>query len=129
MRFTQGPPRGPSLERTRVPVFAVGRRVSVAGSSEKSADVTLTDEAGTTAVGTLRSGSEVEILAWRPRGADGARYRVRATRNAIEGWLGAASLSSPPKPAAVVREAAPERRPVPTLTPGKSGRPLGTRSK
>ncbi len=132
MRFAQGPPRGPSSERVRVPVFAVGRRVRVACSSENAAGVTLMDETGTTAIGKLSGGSEVEILAWRPRGAEGTRYRVRATRNALEGWLGVASLSSPAKPSALVRRIAAAAPPVPALASGKSGdsgRRVGPRSK
>jgi len=89
------------------------------------------DETGTTAIGKLSGGSEVEILAWRPRGAEGTRYRVRATRNALEGWLGVASLSSPAKPSALVRAAA-AAPPVPALASGKSGnsgRRVGPRSK
>jgi len=113
-------------------VFAVGRRVRVAGSSENAAGVTLMDETGTTAIGKLSGGSEVEILAWRPRGAEGTRYRVRATRNALEGWLGVASLSSPAKPSALVRRIAAAAPPVPALASGKSGdsgRRAGPRSK
>src|SRR5204862_509600 len=83
--------------------------------SESAAGGTLMDETGTTAIGKLSGGSEVEILAWRPRGAEGTRYRVRATRNALEGWLGVASLSSPAKPSALVRRIAAAAPPVPAL--------------
>src|SRR5207249_11239010 len=132
MRFAQGPSRGPSPERVRVPVFAVGRRVRVACARESSAGATLTDETGTNVLGSLSDGSEVEILAWRPRGSEGTRYRVRATRNALEGWLGVASLSSPAKPSALVRGIAVAAPPVPALASGKSGdsgRRVGPRAK
>src|SRR2546428_12016719 len=87
MRFSQGPSRGPSPERVRVPVFAIGRRVRVACAGGNSAGVTLTDDTGTNALGSLSDGSEGEILAWRPRGAEGTRDPGRATRNAPGGWL------------------------------------------
>src|SRR5262249_58845287 len=42
----------------------------------------------------LADGTEVEILAWRPRGFHGTRYRVRATRDGLEGWLAVDNLRS-----------------------------------
>ena len=36
----------------------------------------------------------VEILAWRPGGTRGVRYRVRATDNSAEGWVAVQSLRS-----------------------------------
>jgi hypothetical protein len=74
-------------------VFAVGRRVFVACSGASLAGVTLTDDSGASAGGSLRDGAEVEIIAWRPLGSQGTRYRVRSSRG-VEGWLGVADLRS-----------------------------------
>jgi hypothetical protein len=93
MRFAQGPFRGSSPLRVRVPVFAVGRRVYVTCSG-RAAHVALTDDVGANALASLTDGSEVEILAWRPRGFGGTRYRVRTTRNGLEGWLAVGDLRS-----------------------------------
>jgi hypothetical protein len=78
--------------RTHPSVFAVGRRVYVGCVGERLAHVALTDDAGTDALARLADGPAVEILAWRPRGSDGTRYRVRSTRNGLEGCLAVASL-------------------------------------
>jgi len=85
------PASAPVRERGRAAVFAVGRRVFVACSAARLAGVTLTDDTGATACGKLSDGAEVEILAWRPLGSQGTRYRVRSSRG-IEGWLGVADL-------------------------------------
>jgi hypothetical protein len=71
-------------------VFAVGRRVYVACSVAR---VTLTDEAGEKSVGSLKRGTQVEIVAWRPLGPDGTRYRVRSPLTGVEGWLGVGNIS------------------------------------
>ena len=81
-RFRATPP-----VRRQVSVFAVGRRVYVACSEAHPAPVTLTDAAGTNALTRVADGTEVEILAWRPRGSDGTRYCVRSTCNGVMGWL------------------------------------------
>jgi hypothetical protein len=90
-RFRAAPP-----ERTRASVFAVGRRVYVACVGDRLAHVALTDDAGADAQTRLADGTEVEILAWRPRGSRGTRYRVRATRDGREGWLAVENLRSTP---------------------------------
>jgi len=90
-RFRAAPP-----VRTRASVFAVGRRVFVACVGERLAHVVLTDDACADARTRLADGTEVEILAWRPRGAHGTRYRVRATRDGREGWLAVDNLRSTP---------------------------------
>ena len=77
--------------RTRAPIFAVGRRVYVASSGDRATRLTLTDDAGSDAPTSLADGTEVEILAWRPR-SSGTHYRVRSTRSGLEGWLAAGSL-------------------------------------
>jgi hypothetical protein len=79
--------RAATLVRPRASVFAVGRRVYVASAGDGLAHVALTDDAGADARTRLTDGTEVEILAWRPRKFDGTRYRVRVTREGFEGWL------------------------------------------
>jgi hypothetical protein len=76
-------------------VFAVGRRVYVACSV---ACVTLTDDAGEKSVGSLKRGTQVEILAWRPLGSNGTRYQVRSTLTGVEGWLGVGNICSVDSP-------------------------------
>src|SRR5262249_28092663 len=78
--------------RRRTAVFAVGRRVYVAALGERPTHVALTDDAGADARTRLADGTEVEVLAWRPRGSGDTRYRVRATRNGLEGWLAVDNL-------------------------------------
>ncbi len=95
MPFSWGPRRGPAPVRPRGPVFAVGQRVSVTCSGGQPTRVALTDDAGSKALGNLVDGTEVEIIAWRPNGFRGARYRVRATSGGVEGWLAVASLRGP----------------------------------
>jgi hypothetical protein len=102
--------------RTRASVFAVGRRVYVACVGERLAQVALTDDGGADARTVLADGTEVEILAWRPRGSRGTRYHVRATRNGREGWLAVENLratpsavSAPVAPAPAATDPAPSR--------------------
>ena len=94
MGFPRAPLRAPSSVGVRAAVFAVGRRVYVAGSGNRLAPVTLTDDAGRMAVASLLDGCEVAILGWRPGWAGSARYRVRAMRTGIEGWLAVGNLRS-----------------------------------
>jgi hypothetical protein len=61
-------------------VFAVGRRVYVGR-------VTLTDETGKTERDSLKDGTEVAILGWRPGSGDSTQYHVRATESGVEGWV------------------------------------------
>jgi hypothetical protein len=94
MGFPQGSFRKPSPVRIRTAVFAVGRRVRVACSDSRPPRVALTDDAGANPQESLADGTEVEILAWRPRGSAGTRYLVRSTRNGLEGWLAVGNLRS-----------------------------------
>ncbi len=50
------------------------------------------DDAGGTGTQRLTDGDEVEILAWRPRGAGGPRYRVQSRKHGLEGWISAEHL-------------------------------------
>jgi hypothetical protein len=81
------------------------------------------DERGTTTAGGLGDGTEVEVLAWRPRGSAGTRYRVRARENGSDGWLGADELRK-----TAVR---PAPTPMATMTSASSSgaahRPFGQR--
>jgi hypothetical protein len=54
--------------------------------------VRLTDQYGKFPAVQLRDGAEVEVLAWRPRGSAGTRYRVRDQADGADGWLGADEL-------------------------------------
>jgi hypothetical protein len=81
------------------PVFGIGRRVRVTCPPDALAGATVTDESGVTALASLADGTEVEIVAWRPRGAGGPRYRIRSTRDGVEGWISSRSLRPAPAPA------------------------------
>ena len=122
MAFPRGPLRAPAPVRIRVSVFAVGRRVYVACAGDRSARVTLTD-ADERPLATLRDGTEVAILAWRPGWAGAARYRVRATDSGLEGWLPVGNLRSTAAPTA---PPPPAVRPAP-LRVEESGRRFGQR--
>jgi hypothetical protein len=122
--------RAAPLVRTHASVFAVGRRVYVACAGDRLAHVALTDDAGADARSRLADGTEVEILAWRPRGSNGTRYRVRATREGLEGWIAGNNLRS-----TLVAVSAPSE-PPPTATgsaprvtdSGDAGRRFGQRA-
>ena len=88
-RFRANPP--PSA-RSAGAVFAIGRHVFVASAVASTSGVMLTDDSGANASGKLRDGTEVEIVAWRPRGTLGTRYLVRSPLHGLEGWLGAGQL-------------------------------------
>ena len=121
--------RAAPLVRTHASVFAVGRRVYVACAGDRLAHVALTDDAGADARSRLADGTEVEILAWRPRKFDGTRYRVRVTREGFEGWLAGDNLRSTP-----VAISAPMERPAATASVpramglGDAGRRFGQRA-
>jgi len=94
------------------------------------AHVALTDDADADALARLADGTAVEILAWRPRGSDGTRYRVRSTRNGLEGWLAVDSLRSTPLPSQPIEppRAATGSAPLRATEPGDSGRRFGQRA-
>ncbi len=110
------PPRArnipPRPGRDTGPVLAVGGRALVASPSNAAP---LTDETGHRPAGSLSDGSTVEILAWRPRGAGGTRYKVRST-DGTEGWLAADRLRAIPRPVTPARlppTPVPSARPAP----------------
>jgi hypothetical protein len=84
-------------------VFAVGQRVVVVCPTGRADRVPLTATDGTSPRGVLTTGTEVEIVAWQPHRAGGARYCV-AARGGVEGWLPAVHLRAVPRaaPAKVV---------------------------
>src|SRR5262249_3750772 len=90
MAFVQNSFRPRLPARTRGPVFAVGWHAYVACGGEGPAVLMSTDNDGAEAQSTLADGTEVEILAWRPR-SSGTRYRVRSGAG-VEGWLAAGRL-------------------------------------
>jgi|SRR5581483_7028831 len=112
------------LPRSAAPM-AVGQRVFVDSAGNRSGDVILADESGKVPSAThLADGTEVEVVAWRPRGASDTRYRVRAPHG-IDGWLPSNNLR-----VALVRPPAPER-PAPagmTPLPDHGTRPFGQQS-
>src|ERR1051326_6780542 len=88
MGFFQSSFRARLPVRRRAPIFAVGWRAYVASPGDGPAPRTSADEAGADGGGaSMVDGTEVEILAWRPR-SSGTRYRVRSTCAGLEGWLG-----------------------------------------
>ena len=121
--------RAAPLVRPRASVFAVGRRVYVACAGGGPAHVALTDDAGAEARTRLTDGTEVEILAWRPRKFDGTRYRVRVTREGFEGWLAGDNLRSTPVAISAPMEAPAATESVPrAMDPGDAGRRFGQRA-
>ena len=104
-RASSPPPRSTGT------VFAIGRHVFVACPIASTSGVTLTDDTGAQAHGKLRDGTEVEILAWRPRGPLGTRYLVRSSAKGIEGWLGAGELRGSRAKATAVSAARPAKGP------------------
>ena len=99
-RYRSSSATAPARGRSPLVVFAVGRRVFVESTAAQMPRVTLTDDSGAAARGSLRHGTEVEIMAWRPHGPLGTRYLVRASSKGVEGWLGAADIrGAKPKPA------------------------------
>jgi len=90
------PSRGQSVPRPpsrSIPVIAVGRRVFVNCPGNRWGSVGLVDERGKVLSAVhLADGVEVEVVAWRPRGAGDALYRVRTPSDGADGWLPAANL-------------------------------------
>jgi hypothetical protein len=129
MAFPRGPLRAPAVPRIRVPVFAVGQRVYIAGAGERSAGVILTDDGGTRSLATLDDGTEVGILAWQPGWSGTTRYEVRATDSGLEGWVPVGSLrgtQAATSPAPVAPPVSPVRpTPIRAGEPSRSGRRFG----
>ena len=115
----------PRLPSRKIPVIAVGQRVFVNCPASPSGSVILADENGKVRTTThLADGVEVEVVAWRPRVAGDAHYRVRAPSNGADGWLAAGNLRRTlvPLPA----PEAPTAPPTPVADPDR--RRFGQRS-
>ncbi len=99
-------PTGPG-GRSTGPVLSVGQRVFVNCPGDPSRRVAVTDDTDAVAW-TAADGAEVEIVAWKPRGSAGTRYRVQSTADRREGWLTADLLRAvrAPEPPAPVAPAA-----------------------
>jgi len=100
--FTFSPRHSSKQSGDGRPVLAVGRRVLTTGA-EGATGVALSDENGIPTGASVALDAEVEIVAWRPRGPNGARYRVRCAAQGLEGWLDAPSVRARPVPPAPVR--------------------------
>ena len=106
-------PRSPRL------VLAVGQRAFVHAPGGTSRLVSLTNGDGIPGATALCDGTEVEVLAWRPRGSTGTRYRIRHRSDGADGWVAAEELRT-----TAVR-ATPELEPV-SERYGGFGRPFGS---
>ena len=112
---TRSVPRTP---RSSLPIIAVGQRVFVSCPSREL--VSLGDESGKRVSAVrLTDGLEVEVIAWRPRGANETRYRVRVPSTGADGWLPAVNLrkSLVPLPTAASRTL--PRPASPAVTPAR----------
>jgi hypothetical protein len=116
---TVGAPRGSKV------VLAVGQLVFI-NPGDARRPVSLTDEHGVPAATMLSDGDEVEIIAWRPRGSTGTRYRVRRRACGTDGWLAAEELRATAARPVPADATAPEP-PSPTGFHG-GGRPFGSRA-
>jgi len=113
---SRGPMPGARPSRAAGPILSVGRRVFVHCPASPGKTVELTDDAGCGSA-MLADGTEVEIVAWRPRGATGTRYRVQGTDRSFEGWLGGDNLRAPEPVAPKAPVTAP---PAARTVPGKA---------
>ncbi len=121
MSFFRSRPRsGPVAAQPRF-VLAVGQRAFVHSPPQQSHVVFLTNEHGIPGDTVLRDGSEIEVVAWRPRGLDGTRYRIRGCADGVDGWLAAEELRTTATPA---RPVAPEQELA--VPPPGHGRPFGS---
>ena len=124
----------PRLPSRKSPVIAVGQRVFVNCSSNPSGSVALANQNGKVLPGMhLADGVEVEVVAWRPRVAGDAHYRVRAPSSGADGWLPAGNLrrvlSPVPAPETPPPQATSGERPREQPSPAEArGRRFGERS-
>lgn len=109
------------------PVLAIGRRVFVNCRGD-GGSVPLTDENGAPTRATLADGVEVEVLAWRPRGASGTRYRIRAGTDGADGWVQAKDLRTTSAPAPADETPAPAEPAAPAADADHGARRFGQRA-
>jgi len=113
--------------RSQGSIISIGRRVFVNCPDDPKRGVALTDDAGRSLTPRLADGAVVEVVAWRPRGRSGTRYRVRAATGQVDGWLGAEELRATPEPGPAVGVPPPEpAQPLPTPS-ADTGRKFGQR--
>jgi hypothetical protein len=93
----------------------------VHASGDTSHIVLLTNDRGIPGATALRDGTEVEVLAWRPRGSAGTRYRVCDRSDGADGWVAAEELRT-----TAIRAITEPRLQEPTSS--GFGRPFGSRS-
>jgi len=118
--------RSTRTSRGSLPSIAIGRCVFVnCPPGDHSAAVFLADESGKeiSAVRVI-DGLEVEVIAWRPRGAVETRYCVRVRSTGAEGWLPAANLRTLLVPLPAPAPPAPQATP---LTPTRAAPIAGGR--
>lgn len=118
-------PSGPG-SRSTGPVLSVGQRVFVNCPGDPSRRVSVTDDTDAVAW-TAADGAEVEIVAWKPRGSAGTRYRVQSTADRREGWLTADALRSARSPVAPAAEPAPAAAVDAARSGNGGGRRFGSR--
>ncbi len=113
-----------------IPVIAVGKRVFVHCLEGRSGSVALEDETGRIFSSVhLADGLEVEVVAWRPRIAGDAQYRVRAPSNGADGWLPAVNLRWAPVPVPTAEASQPSSAPMQATSVADGlTRPFGQRS-
>lgn len=90
MPFPARSPRSSTSRGDAGPVFGVGRQLFIDCPGGREDRTPLHDDKGSV-VGSLIDGSEVEVVAWMPRGT-ATRYLVRATHSEISGWIGVTNL-------------------------------------
>ena len=106
------------------PVFAVGQRVFVHCIGDRGGSVVLADDTGNASRESLADGVEVEVVAWRPRGSAGTRYRIRAGHDGTDGWVHSSNLRT-----SLVPPAAPPPGATPAGgNPPPAGRRFGQRT-
>jgi hypothetical protein len=125
MRFESSRQRGIVSPRATPMILAVGQRAFVHHPGDSAYPIAMTDDQGLPAAAAMRDGDEVEILAWRPRGSTGTRYRVRRHADGANGWLAATELRrTAVRPAPATAEA--PSQPSPRYF--DTGRPFGSRA-
>ena len=128
MRRPGNPESSPPTRSGHAPVLSVGRKVFVNARD----GVVLTDEAGRSVSLRLADGVEVEIVAWRPRGRGGTRYRIHSTSGDADGWVSADELRAAHQPVEIASREPPDPAPSAASRPrseraDESGRKFGQR--
>ena len=120
-------PAEPRPSRSPGSILSIGRRVFVNCPDDPTRGVALMDDAGRALAPRLTDGASVEVVAWRPRGRSGTRYRVRATTGLVDGWLGAEELRATAEPGPAVGAPPPAPVQPPPVSSADTGRKFGQR--